>query len=264
MRSTAFVVITSLFGIVAWAPVLRAQDNYEIQVYGSDLVPPGATMFELHSNFTTHSGVDLEPGQYSTHDAEHETLEITHGFSDIFELGYYNFTTIQPGTGFAWVGTHLRPRFAAPARWGWPVGVSISQEFGYQKAAYSADTWTYEFRPIVDQRLGRWYWAVNPSLEFALHGPDASKGAEFSPNIEAAYDVSRRVNLALEYYGNFGEVFHPDAFASTEQELFPAINYDFGPDWEFNAGIGIALTHHTDVVGLKVILGRRVGMKAKH
>ena len=29
-----------------------AQDNYEIQVYGSETVPTGKTMVELHSNYT--------------------------------------------------------------------------------------------------------------------------------------------------------------------------------------------------------------------
>lgn len=32
--------------------LVHAQGSYEIQVYGSDLVAPGNTMFELHSNFT--------------------------------------------------------------------------------------------------------------------------------------------------------------------------------------------------------------------
>ena len=31
---------------------LFAQGNYEVQVYGSDTVPPGQLMVELHSNFT--------------------------------------------------------------------------------------------------------------------------------------------------------------------------------------------------------------------
>src|ERR1035437_3626417 len=30
----------------------RAQGNYEVQVYGSDLIPKGVTMVELHTNFT--------------------------------------------------------------------------------------------------------------------------------------------------------------------------------------------------------------------
>jgi hypothetical protein len=253
------VVLVTL-SLVVPATAAAAQDNYEIQVYGSDLVPKHATMFELHSNYTTHTGVDLGPGMYSTYHALHETLEITHGFSDVFELGYYNFTSVQPGEGFNWVGTHLRPRFTVPQRWGWPVGVSISQEIGYQRPEFSPDTWTYELRPIVDQHLGRFYWAFNPALEVSLKGEAAGHGAEFSPGVQLGFDVSRRVNLALEYYGSFGPVRHLESFRNTEQELFPAINYDFGPDWEFNFAFGMALTHHTDIVGLKMIIGRRVGI----
>lgn len=257
IKPFALVAAAALVGVAA---PLSAQDNYEIQVYGSDLVAAGATMFELHSNFTTKSGVDLGADQYSTLHALHETLEITHGFTSFFELGYYNFTSIQPGVGAAWVGTHLRPRFSVPESWGWPVGVSISQEFGYQRKEYSPDTWTYELRPIIDQHRGRFYWAINPALELAIKGEGAGQGLAFSPNVTAGYDVTKKINLALEYYGNFGPVTHLQPFATTEQELFPAVNYDFGPNWEFNLGVGMALTSHTDIVGLKMIVGRRVGL----
>src|SRR5689334_7768184 len=42
------------------AQSLRAQENYEIQVYGSETVPRGVTMFELHSNYTL-MGSKLSP-----------------------------------------------------------------------------------------------------------------------------------------------------------------------------------------------------------
>src|SRR5579872_2188598 len=38
--------------LIAAAWPLFAQGNYEVQVYGSDLVAPGATMLEFHTNFT--------------------------------------------------------------------------------------------------------------------------------------------------------------------------------------------------------------------
>ena len=45
------IVLASL--LVAFAPAsLRAQENYEIQVYPSETMPKGVTMFELHSNYT--------------------------------------------------------------------------------------------------------------------------------------------------------------------------------------------------------------------
>ena len=133
----ALVVLVAAMGTWSVGPV-AAQDNYEIQVYGSDLVPTGATMVELHCNYAAKSGVDLGPGQYSTLHAEHEAVEITHGFTDFFEIAYYNFTTIQPGVGFNWVGTRIRPRVAIPASWHWPVGLSLSQEIGYQRKEYLA------------------------------------------------------------------------------------------------------------------------------
>ena len=61
-----------------------AQDNYEIQVYGSDLVAPQHTMVELHSNFTVEGSKTTVDGVLPTNHAEHETVEITQGFTDWF------------------------------------------------------------------------------------------------------------------------------------------------------------------------------------
>jgi hypothetical protein len=44
-----------------------------------------------------------------------------------------------------------------PESWHWPVGVSLSNEFGYQRRDFFPDTWTWEIRPIVDKKIGRWY-----------------------------------------------------------------------------------------------------------
>src|SRR5882724_4969256 len=67
-------------------------------------------------------------------------------------------------------GQPLSWRVAVPKKWNWPVGVSISNELGYQRRQYSADTWTWEIRPIVDQKVGRWYWSLNPTLDRSFHG----------------------------------------------------------------------------------------------
>ena len=64
-----------------------AQDNTEIQVYGSDLVARGDTMVEIHSNFTVKGSKTVVDGVLPTNHAEHETLEITHGFTSWFETG---------------------------------------------------------------------------------------------------------------------------------------------------------------------------------
>ena len=120
-----------------------AQDNYEIQVYGSETVAPATTMVELHSNFTADGRRTVQDGLWPTEDAEHETIEITHGWTSWFETGWYVFTYMRDGNGWQWAGDHIRPRVRAPVSWGWPVGVSISTEIGYQRSEVSADTWTW-------------------------------------------------------------------------------------------------------------------------
>src|SRR5208337_2471874 len=71
--------------LISAAPLTHAQENYEIQVYGSDLVDPAHTMVELHSNFTIDGSKTIMDGVYPTNHGEHETVEITHGFNDWFE-----------------------------------------------------------------------------------------------------------------------------------------------------------------------------------
>jgi len=72
---------------------LCAQNNYEIQVYGVDTVEPHHTMVELHSNLTIEGSKSPVDGQYPTEHQWHETLEITHGFTNWFETGWYVFTS---------------------------------------------------------------------------------------------------------------------------------------------------------------------------
>jgi hypothetical protein len=78
-RHLALVFLTLIFA----ATLTRAQDNYEIQVYGSDLVDPQHTMVELHSNFTIDGSKTIVDGVYPMNHAEHETVEITHVFNDL-------------------------------------------------------------------------------------------------------------------------------------------------------------------------------------
>jgi hypothetical protein len=248
------ILLTVLIG---GAQMARAQGNYEIQVYGSDLVDPGHTMFELHSNFTFEGSKTTQDGTLPTNHQWHETLEITHGFNDWFETGFYFFTSLQNGYGWDYVGSHIRPRVRVPKKWNWPVGVSISQEFGYQRAQFSADTWTYELRPIVDKQMGRWYLAFNPAFDKSFHGPGQNLGFTFSPNFKVSYDITPKIAGGVEYYGSLGPVTGFDPVAQQEQQIFPTIDLNLSEKWEFNFGVGVGVTKATDHLLAKMILGYR-------
>lgn len=240
------------------------QENFEIQVYPSETMPSGVTMFELHSNYTLKGSRSISDiGVWPTNHALHETLEITRGFNPWSELGFYWFTSKPDGQNLQWVGTHLRPRVRAPESWGWPVGVSVSQEIGYTRAKFSGDTWTYELRPIIDKQIDKWYVSLNPVLGKSLRGPNAAQPFDFTPNVNLGYDLTKKINLAVEYYGSTGSIREIAPINVQQHMLFGVVNLDMGPEWEFNVGYGTALTAGGDKSIVKMILGRRVGGSAK-
>ncbi|HEY2805423.1 MAG TPA: transporter [Gemmatimonadales bacterium] len=235
-----------------------AQDNYEIQVYGSETMAPGITMFELHSNFTDRGERSILNGLAPTNHAVHETLEITHGFNEWFEVGFYTFTSIEPGESISYVGNHIRPRFRVPPSWHWPVGVSISQEIGFQHRRFSEETWSWEIRPIIDHQAGKLYWSINPTLGVPLAGDSTlDKGVQIQPNVAITYDVSPVVNLGVEYYGELGTFSHIEPARRQVHAVYPVVNLNFSKDWEVNAGVGFGLTPATDPLVFKLILGYR-------
>ncbi|MBV9296274.1 MAG: hypothetical protein JO145_11945 [Acidobacteriaceae bacterium] len=238
--------------------LLRAQGNYEIQVYPSETVASGQTMVELHSNFTAKGSITTTDGTYPTNHQEHETVEITQGWTNWFETGFYIFTSIGPGgQSYQWVGDHIRPRVRVPETWKWPVGVSVSTEIGYQRPIFSRDTWTWEIRPIIDKDLGPWYLAFNPALERSWHGPSVSQGVEFSPAVKVSYQFTKLFAGGFEYYGTTGPITGFAPLYEQQHQFFPTVDLNFGPEWEFNFGVGVGVTQSTDHLIVKMILGRR-------
>jgi hypothetical protein len=255
-RATIRLVLSCAI-VCLLANFAHAQENYEIQVYGSETIPRGVTMIELHNNFTAKGSKTTTDGTLPTNHAWHETIEITHGFNDWFETGFYIFTSARNGSGLDFVGTHIRPRFRVPPKWHWPVGVSLSQEIGYQRRTFSEDSWSWEIRPIIDKDIKRWYFAFNPVFERTLKGPGTKRGFEFSPNFKFSYAVTKKVDAGIEYYGSLGPVSGFDPKREQQHQIFPAIDLNVSPKWEFNFGVGIGLTGSTDHLTFKMIIGRR-------
>ena len=80
----------------------NAQADNEIQVYASPTVQKNWTIFELLSNYTFKGSEFLSDPKSANW--TNETLEITHGVGQNFELGFYTFTGIAPGGGYQYLG----------------------------------------------------------------------------------------------------------------------------------------------------------------
>jgi hypothetical protein len=100
IRRRWFLALAFLAAVLS-ATSARAQDNYEIQVYGYELVDPGHTMVELHSNFTIDGSKATIDGVYPTNHAEHETIEITHELHRLVRVWFLHLHFGNRGPGMA-------------------------------------------------------------------------------------------------------------------------------------------------------------------
>lgn len=67
-------------------------------------------MVELRRHFTVEGFTNRRDGVAPNNHAEHETIEIIHGFNTWFEAGFHIFTSARSGDGGDRVGDHIRPR----------------------------------------------------------------------------------------------------------------------------------------------------------
>ena len=86
---------TIIFFLLLLFKLTEAQADNEIQVYASPTIQQKWTIFELHSNFTFSGEKNLIAGVRPTYHSLHETVEITHGITENFELGFYLFTNFK-------------------------------------------------------------------------------------------------------------------------------------------------------------------------
>jgi hypothetical protein len=274
IRERVRICLPALFLVFfAGSGSLRAQDNYEIQVYPSETLAPGTLLTELHSNYTVEGSTTTQYGMRPTQGQEHETVELTEGITNWSEVGFYIFTEEGNGNGVQWVGDHIRPRVRIPPSWHWPVGVSLSNEIGYARVAYANPTWTWQIMPIVDKAAGKWYWSVNTTMNWGIHPtslPPGSSQAEiqyyyrnvsphgvtFGPAATLTYQPSPLYNFGIEYYGYWGEFGHFVSLHNQQQQFFPVVNLFVSPKWEINFGAGWGATASTDHLIVKAIVGR--------
>lgn len=256
MRTIYTILVFVLF-LLFCSLQAKAQDNYEIQVYTSELVEIHHTAIELHSNYTMNGSTLMMGGVYPSNHVVHETLEITHGFSDWLEVGSYLFTSLGSDNRTGIAGVHVRPRFTVPEKYKLPVGLSLSSEIGYQKTEFFGSRWGAEIRPIIDKKCDRLFFALNLAMGFTLDNKQ-SHIPEFSPCFKTNYDMTKKFGLGIEYYSSLGAVTHLEPIQHQKHQVFGAIDWEFSPDWEFNAGLGYGLTSATDKWIVKFILGYKL------
>jgi len=246
----------TVLGFALAAPVtLLAQDIFEIQVYEYATVPKGKWNLETHFNFSA-SGVRTGEGPVApTQRQTRLTFELTRGFSDLFELAGYLAFARQPGDGPEFAAWRIRPRVRAPERWHLPVLVSLSAEVAFPRDKFEAEKATLEIRPILERRFGRVQIDLNPVVGRSLKGPGATEGWDFEPGGRFAVSVDPRLDLSLEYYGNYGPLHDFLPRAEQVHLFFGGGDVQFNDNLVANFGVGIGATSAGEQTVLKARLG---------
>ena len=235
----------------------QAQDPFEIQIYEYELVPKGMWNLETHANFTGRGVKKFEGTVAPTHHQFHLTYELTRGVTKHFELAGYLVLARRAGPGGGWdfVGWRVRPRFAVPESWNWPVGVSLSLEVGFPKAAYEENKTTFELRPIIEKKWGRLQLDVNPVLGRALRCPGTSEGWDFEPGVRIAWAATERFEPSLEYYGGTGPIRDVLPIREQSHQFYPGWDLKLTENIVWNFGLGIAATPAGNQIVYKMRLG---------
>jgi outer membrane putative beta-barrel porin/alpha-amylase len=248
------LVVTAL--VWAAAPIVSAQDLFEIQVYPYETVEPGRTMVELHTNYFPSGTTEAAPGEFPENHQSHVTIEVTHGFTKYFECaGYLVMAAHVPNEGGRFAGARIRPRFRLPETPNLFFNISISFELGFNQSEFEANTRTLEIRPIFEHAQGRFYLSINPDLSKALKGPDSDEGPEFEPGVKASWNVTKTIAAGVEYYGATGDITNFEPRSQQHHMIFPTVDLDVSPDWELNFAVGRGLTGTSEHWVVKSIVG---------
>jgi hypothetical protein len=183
----------------------------------------------------------------------HWLVAVTHGF-DKEDDDTLNFTAVEFETQFEIITLE-------------GDGFGFAVQGGIEKAVFSAameDPWDVHIGPIFEVAKGEFLLTLNP-LFFKDRGPYADQeGLGFEYGWQAKYNVTERLALAFESFGEIDDMANAGPFNQQQHSVGPAFYYTLGEADEANKegaeltlslGGQFGLTPQTSDAALKVFIG---------
>ena len=258
LRHVRTAVAPCVIAFFAAASAARAQDPFEIEVYGHQTEAKGEMDLETHLNWVASGTRQADGTVAATHNQAHVAFELTGGLTRHWEVTAYALAAYRPGAGFEYAGWRMRTRVAAPEHWNLPVDLGFAAELEFTRPAYDENASALELRPIVEKRIGRLGLTFNPVIERGLRAQGGGAGGEWElePSARIGFAVGPRADISLEYYGKApmpGEVLPADERVA---QFFPGLDLRLSEDVEVNVGVGFGATS----AGNQLIVKGRVGI----
>ena len=90
----------------------------------------------------------------------------------------------------------------------------------------------------------------------ALSGPGTEEGWDFEPGMRAGYELNRRLDLSLEYYGSTGPVTNSLPLREQVHQFYPGGDLKLNENIVWNFGIGVGATS----AGNRLVYKSRIGI----
>ena len=243
-----FYVAATLF--VASTLSARAAD--EIQVYNADIAKVGQWTFQLHSNYAFIGRKEPDfPGGLVPNHALQGTGEWAYGITDWWEMGFYTpYAVDQELTPYS-NAIKIRQLFVIPNAAERDFFYGVNFEFSYAMPQFLDTRWLIEMRPIIGWRKGDYEFIINPIVDFGI---GQNGGADFAPAARFARNLGENFAVGFEYYTDLGRPQDRLPFNEQQHNLYAVVDFKIGR-FDVNAGVGYGLTHGSDRLMAKMIIG---------
>jgi hypothetical protein len=243
-----FYVAATLF--VASTLSARAAD--EIQVYNAEIAKVGQWTFQLHNNYAFIGRKEPDfPGGLVPNHALQGTGEWAYGITDWWEMGFYTpYAVDQELTPYS-NAIKIRQLFVIPNAAEREFFYGVNFEFSYAMPQFLDTRWLIEMRPIVGWRKGDYEFIINPIVDFGI---GQNGGADFAPAARFARNLGENFAVGFEYYTDLGRPQDRLPFNEQQHNLYAVVDFKIGR-FDVNAGVGYGLTHGSDRLMAKMIIG---------
>jgi hypothetical protein len=236
--------------IMASALSARAAD--EIQVYNAEIAKVGQWTFQLHNNYAFIGRKEPDfPGGLVPNHALQGTGEWAYGITDWWEMGFYTpYAVNQELTPYS-NAIKIRQLFVIPNAAEREFFYGVNFEFSYAMPQFLDTRWLIEMRPIVGWRKGDYEFIINPIVDFGI---GHNGGADFAPAARFARNLGENFAVGFEYYTDLGRPQDRLPFNEQQHNLYAVVDFKIGR-FDVNAGVGYGLTHGSDRLMAKMIIG---------
>jgi len=238
--------------ILLMASVLSARAADEIQVYNAEIAKVGQWTFQLHNNYAFIGRKEPDfPGGLVPNHALQGTGEWAYGITDWWEMGFYTpYAVDQELTPYS-NAIKIRQLFVIPNAAEREFFYGVNFEFSYAMPQFLDTRWLIEMRPIVGWRKGDYEFIINPIVDFGI---GQNGGADFAPAARFARNLGENFAVGFEYYTDLGRPQDRLPFNEQQHNLYAVVDFKIGR-FDVNAGVGYGLTHGSDRLMAKMIIG---------